>query len=118
MQTAANEWVHAAGQLQDSLSEWMSLHRGRHIRLVLPFSLLRLRVSRQFDEGQVQVIDGPVNRPIGMHDFAGELELATSVFHHPGTNTIMIGRDACRAWKLTGKFGYGLRPSPKTCNLI
>jgi hypothetical protein len=38
-----------------------------------------------------------------MRDFAGDLELASSVFRHPATNTILIGRDACHAWKMKGE---------------
>jgi hypothetical protein len=41
-----------------------------------------------------------------MADFAGKLELVTSVFRHPTTNTILIGRDACHAWKMEGELEF------------
>jgi hypothetical protein len=37
-----------------------------------------------------------------MPNFAGQLDLATSVFRHSGTEMLLIGRDACHAWKLEG----------------
>ena len=44
-----------------------------------------------------------------MLKFAGQLDLATSVFRHSGTNMILIGRDACHGWKLDGRLEYSAR---------
>jgi hypothetical protein len=57
-------------------------------------------------------------RHVGMLDFAGKLELATSVFRHPDTNTILIGRDACHAWKMPGELEFLERGAAATHALL
>jgi hypothetical protein len=93
-----SEWVHAAGQLRESLSEWMSSHRDKYTSQ-LPFN----SNGDQDKVMEVKLLSNPsieVWRRVEMHGFAGRLELATSVFRHLNTKTIHIGRDACHAWKM------------------
>jgi hypothetical protein len=93
-----SEWVHAAGQLLESLSEWMSSHRDKYTGL-LPFD----SNGDQDKVMEVKLLSDPsieVWRRIETHSFAGRLELATSVFRHLDTKMIHIGRDACHAWKM------------------
>jgi hypothetical protein len=45
----------------------------------------------------------------GMLKFAGQLDLATSVFRRPSTDMILIGRDACHAWKVEAQLEYSAR---------
>ena len=93
-----SEWVHAAGQLLESLSEWMSSHRNKYTSL-LPFD----SNEDQDKVMEVKLLSDPsieVWRGVEMHGFAGRLELATSVFRHLDTKTIHIGRDVCHAWKV------------------
>ena len=101
------EWVVAAGQLLESLSEWMSLHRDKYIGL-LPFDSHEAHDMAM----EVKLLSDPSTegwRQARTHDFAGKLELATSVFHHPDTNTIYVGRDTCRAWKMKEELVYSER---------
>jgi hypothetical protein len=94
----SSEWVHAAGQLLESLSEWMSSHRDKYTGL-LPFD----SNGDQDKVMEVKLSSDPsieVWRCVKMRSFAGRLELATSVFRHLDTKTILIGRDACHAWKM------------------
>ena len=98
------EWEHAAGQLLESLSEWMSMHRDRYTSL-LPFRFY----SSSSKSMEVRLLTNPstvVWRHVGIHDFAGRLELATSVFRHPCTRKILIGRDVCHAWKMGGELEF------------
>jgi hypothetical protein len=96
------EWEHAAEQLQGSLSEWMSSHRDRYASQ-LQFHFYGC------ESMEVKLLTDPsieVWRQVGMQDFTGDLELATSVFRHLDTNTILIGRDACHAWKMQGELEF------------
>ena len=93
-----SEWVHAAGQLLESLSEWMSSHRDKYSSL-LPFD----SIGNQDKVMEVKKLSDPsieVWRRVEMLSFSGKLELATSVFRHLDTKTIHIGRDSCHAWKM------------------
>lgn len=110
------EWVLAAGQLPQSLSEWMSLHRDRYIGL-LPFD------SQGAHEKAMEIkrLSDPSTegwRRAGTHDFAGKLELATSVFRHPDTNAIYIGRDICHAWKMKEELVYSERGAQAVRSLL
>jgi hypothetical protein len=98
-----SEWVHAAGQLLESLSEWMPSHRDRYTSL-LPFD----SNGDQDKVVEVRLLSDRslVWRRVEMHSFAGRLELATSVFRHLDTKTIRIGRDACHAWKTKDELEY------------
>ena len=98
------EWVHAAGQLLESLSDWMSSHRDKYTRL-LPFD----SNGDQDNVMEVKLLSDPSIegwRRIEMNSFAGRLELATSVFRHLDTKTIHIGRDACHAWKMKDELEF------------
>jgi hypothetical protein len=99
-----SEWAHAAGQLLESLSEWMSSHRDKYT------SLLPSDSNGDQDKlMEVKYLSDPsieVWRRVEMHSFAGRLELATSVFRHLDTKTIYIGRDACHAWKTKGELEF------------
>jgi hypothetical protein len=94
------EWEHATEQLPQSLSEWMSEHRDRYISLLPPHAqgarvkamTIRLLSDPSFDRWSHEA----------MVDFAGPLDLATSVFVEPNSNTILIGRDIFHAWGVTG----------------
>lgn len=99
-----SEWVHAAGQLLESLSEWMSSHRDKYFSL-LPFD----SDGNQDKAMEAKKLSDPsieVWRRVEMHSFAGRLELATSVFRHVDTETIHIGRDACHAWKMKDELEF------------
>jgi len=96
--------VHAAGQLLESLSEWMSSHRDKYSSL-LPFD----SNGDQDKVMEVKKLSDPsieVWRRDKMHSFGGRLELATSVFRHLDTKTIHIGRDACHAWKMKDELEF------------
>ena len=99
-----SEWVHAAGQLPESLSEWMSSHRDKYSSL-LPFysdgDQDKLMEVKKLSDPSIEVW-----RRVEMHSFAGRLELATSVFRHLETKTIHIGRDACHAWKMKNELEF------------
>ena len=103
-----SEWVYAAGQLLESLSEWMSSHRDEYTSL-LPFD----SNGDQDKVMEVKLLSDPsieVWRRVEMHSFAGRLELATSVFRHSlSTETIHIGRDACHAWKMKDELEFSER---------
>ena len=110
------EWVFAAGQLPQSLSEWMSQHRDKYIDLLPSDShgahekaMEVKRLSDPSTEGW---------RRAGTHDFAGKLELATSVFRHPDTNAIYIGRDICHAWKMKNELVYSERGAQAVRSLL
>ena len=110
------EWVVAAGQLLESLSEWMSLHRDKYIGL-LPFDSHGAHDKAM----EVKLLSDPSTeewRQAGTHDFAGKLELATSVFRHPDTNTIYIGRDTCHAWKTKEEPEYSERGAQAVRSLL
>jgi len=110
------EWEHAAGQLQGSLSEWMSSHRDRYASQ-LPFTLY----GSQGPSMKVRLLTDPSIefwRQLGMQDFTGDLELATSVFRHRATNTILIGRDVCHAWKMQGELEFLERGAAATHALL
>jgi hypothetical protein len=99
-----SEWVHATGQLLESLSEWISSHRDKYTSL-LPFD----PNEDQDKVMEVKLLSDPsieVWRRVEMHSFAGRLELATSVFRHFDTKTIHIGRDACHAWKMKDELEF------------
>jgi hypothetical protein len=100
------EWEHAAGQLRGSLSEWMSSRRDQYASQLPSY----LRVYGSHGESmEVTLLTDPsieLWRQVGMQDFMGNLELATSVFRHRDTNTILIGRDACHAWKMQGELEF------------
>jgi len=98
------EWEHAAGQLRESLSEWMSSRRDRYASQ-LPFYFY----GSHGESMEVKLLTDPsieLWRQVGMQDFTGDLELATSVFRHRDTNSILIGRDACHAWKMQGELEF------------
>jgi hypothetical protein len=112
----ATEWVHATGQLRESLSEWMSLHRDKYTDL-LPLDSYGGQVKAM----EVKLLSDPSIeswRRAGTQDFAGKLELATSVFRHPDTNTIHIGRDACHAWKMKGELEFSERGAEAVHSLL
>jgi len=110
------EWVLAAGRLRESLSEWMSLRRDRYTNL-LPFHFY----GSQGKSMEVRLLTDQsieIWRHVRMHDFAGRLELATSVFRHPDTNSILIGRDICHAWKMAGELEFLERGAAATHALL
>ena len=110
------EWVLAAGRLRESLSEWMSLRRDRYTNL-LPFHFY----GSQGKSMEVRLLTDQsieIWRHVTMHDFAGRLELATSVFRHPDTNSILIGRDICHAWKMAGELEFLERGAAATHALL
>lgn len=110
------EWEHAAGQLRESLSEWMTLHRDRHTSLLSCCFYCSSSKSME-----VRLLTDPstvVWRHVGNHDFAGRLELATSVFRHPNTRKILIGRDVCHAWKMPGELEFLERGAAATHALL
>jgi hypothetical protein len=100
------EWEQAAERLPESLSEWMTERRDKYTRLLplyfyfydVPSHAMRVRL----------LTDPSINlwHYGGMVDFAGQLELVTSVFRHPATNTILIGREVCHAWKMKGELEF------------
>jgi hypothetical protein len=101
------DWEQAAGQLLESLTEWMTDHRDRYTKQLplyshfydLPVQTMKIRL---LSEPSINLW-----RYGAMVDFAGQLELVTSVFRHPvETNTILIGRDACHAWKMEGELEF------------
>lgn len=98
------EWEHAAEQLRGSLSGWMSSHKDRYA------SQLPCRsYGSQGESMEVALLtDTSIEfwRQFVMRNFTGDLELATSVFRHRDTNTILIGRDACHAWKMQGELEF------------
>ncbi|KAI9430798.1 hypothetical protein H4582DRAFT_2013977 [Lactarius indigo] len=99
------EWEHAATQLPLSLSEWMSEQRERYTSL-LPGQ------SAQAKPMEITLLSSPSIdrwRHGAMHNFAGQLDLATSVFRHPINHMVLIGRDACHAWKVKGELEYSAR---------
>ena len=90
------DWEDAVGQIMQSLSEWMSGQKEHHLSL-LPSQ------SAQTNAMEVTLLSSPSIdrcRHEVMPNFAGQLDLATSVFRHSGTSMVLIGRDACHAWKL------------------
>ncbi|KAH9054760.1 hypothetical protein EDB87DRAFT_1568074 [Lactarius vividus] len=96
------EWEHAATQLPLSLSEWMSEQK-EHSTSLLPSQ------SAEAKAMEVTLLSSPSIDRWRMLNFAGQLDLATSVFYHSGTNTTLIGRDACHAWKVEGQLGFAAR---------
>jgi len=112
------EWEHATAQLPESLSEWMSEHRDRYTRL-LPSQVTGAQDSDK--AMKVRLLSDPSNylwRLGSMTAFAGRLDLATSVFRHLDTNTILIGRDVCHAWKLKGELEFFCRGAEATNALL
>ncbi len=110
------EWEHAVEQLRESLSEWMSSHRDKYASL-LPCHFY----DSQDKSMEVRLLTDPSIefwRQVGIYNFVGDLELATSVFRHPDTNTILIGRDACHAWKMTGELEFLERGAAATHALL
>lgn len=90
------EWEDAATQLPQSLSEWMSEQKEHYISL-LPGQ------SAQTDAMEITLLSSPSIdrwRHEVMPKFAGQLDLATSVFRHPVYHTLLFGRDVCHAWKI------------------
>jgi hypothetical protein len=58
---------------------------------------------------EIKLLSDPVISHLrhgAMVDFAGQLELVTSVFRHPESNTVLIGRDVCHAWKMKGELEF------------
>lgn len=93
------DWEDAAAQLPQSLSEWMGEHKEHHVSL-LPSQ------SAETNAMEIALLSSPSIdrwRDEVMPSFAGQLDLATSVFRHSGTGMLLIGRDACHAWKLEGQ---------------
>ncbi|KAI9461907.1 hypothetical protein BJY52DRAFT_164408 [Lactarius psammicola] len=101
------DWEDAATQLPLSLSEWMS---GQKERLT---SLLPSQ-SAQAKAMETTLLSSPSidrwrHRDGAMVNFAGQLDLATSVFCYSGSDMILIGRDACHAWKVKGQLEFSAR---------
>lgn len=110
------EWDHAAGQLRESLSEWMSSRRDRYASQ-LPVCFF----DSQSESMEVTLQTDPsieVWRQVGMQDYSGDLELATSVFRHRDTKMILIGREACHAWKMQGELEFLERGAAATRALL
>jgi hypothetical protein len=110
------EWEHAAGQLRESLSEWMSSRRDKYASQ-LPYYFY----SSQGESMEVTSLTDPsieFRRQVGMQDFTGDLELATSVFRHQDSNAIVIGREACHAWKMQGELEFLERGAAATHALL
>ena len=110
------EWEQAAGRLPESLSEWMIEHRNRYISL-LPIQVYDAQVKTM----EIKLLSDPsidLWRQEALRGFAGQLELATAVFRHPTTNRIMIGRDACHAWKMKGELEFVERGAAATYALV
>jgi hypothetical protein len=96
----AAEWEDAADQLLQSLSEWVTEQRDQYINH-LPSHAQGARVNTT----AIRLLSDPSIdswRPKAMVDFAGPLDLATSVFREPNSGTILIGRDTCHAWGVKG----------------
>jgi hypothetical protein len=110
------EWENAAGQLRESLSEWMTLHRDR--QMGLPSFRFYSSPSKSMELRLLTDPSTVVWRHVGNHDFAGRLELATSVFRHPDTRKILIGRDVCHAWKMPGELEFLERGAAATRALL
>jgi hypothetical protein len=111
-----SEWVHAAGHLLESLSEWMSLHRDKYTSL-LPYDSLGV----QHEPMKVKLLSDPsvkVWRQDATHNFAGKLELAASVFLHSDTDMVYIGRDACHAWKMKEELEFSERGAEAVRSLL
>lgn len=100
------DWEQVAGQLSESLSEWMADHRDRYTRLLPLYSHFYHLPSQMMKTWLLSDPSIDLWRYGAMADFAGQLELVTSVFRHPTTNTILIGRDACHAWKMEGELEF------------
>ncbi|KAI0255615.1 hypothetical protein BJV78DRAFT_688132 [Lactifluus subvellereus] len=94
------DWEHAVDQLPQSLSEWMSEHRDQYTSL--------LPSHAQGARGKAMTIrlmsDPSIDswRHEAMANFAGPLDLATSVFRETNSEMILIGRDICYAWGVKG----------------
>ena len=100
------EWEQAKERLPGSLSEWMTEHRDKYTGMLPLYSYFYDVPSHAM---RVRLLSDPsINlwRYGGMSDFAGQLELVTSVFRHPGTNTLLIGREVCHAWKMKGELEF------------
>jgi hypothetical protein len=100
------DWERAAEQLPESLSKWMTDRRDKYTRLLPLYSHFYDLPSQTM---KIKLLSDPLVylwRYVAMVDFAGQLELVTSVFRHPATNTILIGRDACHAWKMEGELEF------------
>lgn len=100
------EWEQAKERLPESLSEWMAEHRDKYTGLLPLYSYCYDVPSRAM---RVRLLSDPsidLWRFGGMFGFAGQLELVTSVFRHPATNTFLIGREVCHAWKMKGELEF------------
>ncbi|KAH9968565.1 hypothetical protein BJV74DRAFT_868159 [Russula compacta] len=99
-----DQWELASGRLAESLSEWMTEHKDRYTSLLPPQVY-----GAQGTAMEIRLLSDPsidLWRHGAMGDFAGRLDLATSVFRHPTTDTILIGRDSCHAWKMAGELEF------------
>ncbi|KAH9008296.1 hypothetical protein EDB83DRAFT_531792 [Lactarius deliciosus] len=98
------EWGHATTQLPLSLSEWMSEQK-EHTTSLLPSQ------SADAKAMEITLLSSPSIDRWRMLNFAGQLDLATSVFHHSriDIDTVLIGRDACHAWKVNGQLRFSAR---------
>jgi hypothetical protein len=100
------QWEQAKGRLLESLSEWMAERRDKYTRLLPLYSYFYDAPGQAMD---IKLLSDPVISHLrhgAMVDFAGQLELVTSVFRHPDTNTVLIGRDVCHAWKMKGELEF------------
>jgi hypothetical protein len=101
------EWEQAAERLPETLSEWMTQRTDKYT------SMLPSRPS-QIHDSQAKVMeikwlsDPSIDlwRQEALAGFAGQLELATSVYRHKTTNAIVIGRYVCHAWKIKGELEF------------
>ncbi|KAI0295124.1 hypothetical protein B0F90DRAFT_1820696 [Multifurca ochricompacta] len=109
-----DEWGHAADQLAQSLSEWMSDHRDRYAGL-LPTQGTQVKAMEVIFLSNLSIDQ---RRHGAMLNFAGQLDLVTSVFCAAATNAILIGRDACHAWKLGQRLEFCARGAEATYALL
>ena len=93
------EWDHVADQLPQSLSEWMSEHRDLYTSL-LPSHAQGARSEAM----TIRLLSDPSIDSLrhGAANFAGPLDLATSVFREMKSELTLIGRDICYAWGVKG----------------
>jgi hypothetical protein len=98
------EWEQAAGRLLESLSEWMTEHRDKYISM-LPSKIHGAQATAM----EIKLLtDSSIDlwRQGASSTFAGQLELATSVFRVTGTSTILFGREVCHAWKMARELEF------------
>ncbi|KAI0048473.1 hypothetical protein FA95DRAFT_1038684 [Auriscalpium vulgare] len=112
---AADAWADAVEQMPMDVAEWMEGKRNEHLAM-LPGGGTTNSASME-----PILLSSPtvtVKRQDRMRGYAGQLELATSVFSEGVDQKPVIGRDTCHAWKMGRPLSFSVTGAASAAAVI